>query len=144
MPNFHRLLKKHDVDVELLTAGEYKRTLTMFGENTDEDREKFKEELEDTHVLFKDFVKEHRPSLDVDKIATGEHWFGIRGKELGLVDDLMTSDEYLLKRSDDVEIYEIHWEVKRKLADRLGLSAEGLIQRSLDKWLHKNGSRWIQ
>ena len=144
MPNFHRLLKKHDVDVELLTAGEYKRTLTMFGENTDEDREKFKEELEDTHVLFKDFVRENRPSLDVDKIATGEHWFGIRGKELGLVDDLMTSDEYLLKRSDDAEIYEIHWEVKRKLADRLGFSAEGIIQRSLDKWLHKNGSRWIQ
>lgn len=144
IPNFHRLLKKHDVDVELMTAGEYKRTMTMFGENTDKDRAKFQEELEDTHQLFKDFVRENRPSLDVDRIATGEHWYGVRGKELGLVDELMTSDEYLVQRNADADIYEIHWEIKRKLAERLGLSAEGVIQRSLDKWLHRNGSRWLQ
>ena len=52
VPNFHRLLKKHDVDFEMLTAGKYKRTLTMFGENTDKGREKFQEDIEDTHVLF--------------------------------------------------------------------------------------------
>ena len=144
IPNFHRLLKKHDVDVELMTAGEYKRTMTIFGENTDKDRQKFQEELEDTHLLFKEFVRENRPSLDVDRIATGEHWYGIRGKELGLVDDLMTSDEYLVMRNADAEIYEIHWEIKRKLAERLGLSAEGVLMRTLDKWLHRNGSRWMQ
>jgi len=144
IPNFHRLLKKHDVDVELMTAGEYKRTMTIFGENTDKDRQKFQEELEDTHLLFKEFVRENRPSLDVDRIATGEHWYGIRGKELGLVDELMTSDEYLVKRNADAEIYEIHWEIKRKLAERLGLSAEGVLMRTFDKWLHRNGSRWLQ
>ena len=144
MPNFHRLLKKHDVDVELLTAGEYKRTLTMFGENTDKDREKFQEELEDTHMLFKQFVRDNRPALDVERIATGEHWFGVRGKELGLVDELMTSDEYLLSRSDEADLYEIQWQMKRKLAERLGLSLEGSAERLLSKWFHKNGSRWLQ
>lgn len=144
LPNFHRLLKKHDVDVELMTAGDYKRTLTMFGENTAQDREKFQEELEDTHQLFKDFVRENRPSLDVERIATGEHWFGIRGMELGLVDELKTSDEYLLQRSKDSELYEIHWEIKRKLADKLGFSVEGAIHRVFDKWLHGNASRWLQ
>lgn len=144
LPNFHRLLKKHDVDVELHTAGEYKRTLTIFGENTDKDREKFQEELEDTHALFKQFVRDNRPSLDVDRIATGEHWFGVRGKELGLVDELMTSDEYLVSRCQDSELYEIQWEIKRKLAERLGLSVEGGVHRLLDKWLHRNGSRWMQ
>src|SRR5690625_7749032 len=80
--NFHRLLKKHDVDVEVLTAGEYKRTLTVFGENTEEGRAKFIQELEDTHGLFKDFVRENRRSLDLEKVATGEHWFGVQAKEL--------------------------------------------------------------
>lgn len=89
IPNFNKLLKKHDIEYEQLTAGEYKRTLTMFGENTDKARDKFKQELEETHVLFKDFIRERRPSLDLDKVATGEHWFGTQAKELGLVDDLV-------------------------------------------------------
>lgn len=95
IPNFNKLLKKNDIDYEQLTAGEFKRTLTMFGENTDAGRAKFIEELEETHVLFKDFVREHRPSLDIDKVATGEHWFGLKAKELGLVDEIQTSDDYL-------------------------------------------------
>ena len=78
IPNFHRLLKKNDIDFEMITAGEYKRTLTMFGENTEKGREKFAEDIEDVHVLFKDFVKEHRPALDVEAVATGEVWFGQR------------------------------------------------------------------
>ena len=86
LPNFHRLLQKHDIDFELLTAGEYKRTLTMFGENTDKGREKFVEELEETHTLFKDFVGTNRPSLDIAKVATGEVWYGSRAlEELSLI-----------------------------------------------------------
>lgn len=96
IPNFNRLLKKHDVDIELQTAGEYKRTLTMFGENTDEGRQKFKQELEQTHLLFKDFVKEYRPNIDIDQVATGEHWFATQAKEMGLVDEISTSDDFIL------------------------------------------------
>ena len=75
---FNRLLKKHDIDIEMLTAGEYKRTLTMFGENTDKDRKKFLEDLEDTHLLFKEFVAEHRPQLNIEQFANGDVWFGKR------------------------------------------------------------------
>ena len=71
IPNLHRLLKKHDVDYEVLTAGEYKRTLTVFGENTDKGRQKFQEDLELTHVLFKDFVSRYRPQLDIDQVLGG-------------------------------------------------------------------------
>ena len=95
VPNFNKLLKKNDIDYEQFTAGEFKRTVTMFGENTEKGREKFNEELEETHLLFKGFVADHRPSLDINKVATGEHWFGLTAKDLGLVDDIQTSDDYL-------------------------------------------------
>ncbi|MCV6590035.1 MAG: protease SohB [Marinobacterium sp.] len=119
MPNFHRLLKKHDVDVEVLTAGEYKRTLTMFGENTDKGREKFLEELEDTHELFKDFVAEYRSELNVEAVATGEIWFGKRALEMKLVDELMTSDEYLTKACESSDVFLIRYEVKKTLQERI-------------------------
>ena len=119
LPNFNRLLKKHDIDFEEITAGEYKRTLTMFGENTDADREKFKEELEDAHDLFKTFVNEHRPSVDIDKIATGEHWFAKRAKELNLVDDLITSDDYLFSASESNDIYQVSYQRKKPLLERI-------------------------
>ena len=134
LPNFHRVLKKHDVDFELLTAGEHKRTLTMFGENTDSGREKFIEELEDTHSLFKQFVQERRPQLDIDLIATGEVWFGIRALEVALVDDLQTSDEYLVTRATEADVFEIAFVVKKKLHQRLGLAAEESADRVVLRW----------
>ncbi len=134
LPNFHKVLKKHDVDFELLTAGEHKRTLTMFGENTDSGREKFVAELEDTHSLFKEFVREHRPQLDIDMIATGEVWFGIRALEVALVDDLQTSDEYLVDRAREADVYEIAFVVKKKLHQRLGLAAEESADRVMLRW----------
>ena len=96
IPNLNRFLKNKDIDVELHTAGQYKRTLTLLGENTEEGRQKFREELNETHHLFKDFVKEMRPSLDIEQVATGEHWYGTQAQEKGLVDEVGTSDELLL------------------------------------------------
>lgn len=128
LPNFHRLLDKHEVDVELHTAGEYKRTLTMFGENTDEGRRKFKEDLEEAHKLFKEFIAEHRPELDIEKIATGEIWFGKRAKELGLVDEVLTSDEYLFTKIQDQEVFEVKFEPKKSLQERLSQGAESTME----------------
>lgn len=141
IPNFHRLLKKNDIDVELMTAGEYKRTVTMLGENTEKDRRKFQDELEETHQLFKSFVREHRRSLDIDAVATGEHWFGTRAKELGLVDEIMTSDEYLQGRKEHLDIYELSWEERRKLVDRLGFSIEAAGLRLVDRFWHRGSQR---
>lgn len=119
LPNFSRLLKKHEIDYELHTAGEFKRTLTVFGENTKEGRAKFQEEIDDTHELFKSFVVENRQGMDMAKVATGEHWFGARAMALKLVDEIKTSDDYLLERVKDSDIYEIVYRQKQSLSDRL-------------------------
>jgi len=134
LPNFNKVLKKHDVEFELLTAGEHKRTLTMFGENTASGREKFIEELEDTHSLFKDFVKQHRPAVDIDRIATGEVWLGTRALDVALVDGLQTSDEYLVSRAEEADVYEISFVLKKKLHQRLGIAAEESVDRVLLRW----------
>jgi len=134
MPNFNKVLKKHDVEFELLTAGEHKRTLTMFGENTDKGREKFIEELEETHQLFKEYVSTRRPQLDIDKIATGEIWYGARAKDIALIDDIQTSDEYLVSRIENADVFEVAYVFKKKLHQRLGIAAEESADRLLLKW----------
>lgn len=127
IPNFHRLLKKHDIDFEQISAGKYKRTLTLFGENTEEDRAKLKEDIEDTHELFKNFVKENREIVDVEKIATGEHWYGSRALELKLVDGLLTSDDYLCNAIDDADIYEITYVRKKPFLEKIFSSTARLF-----------------
>lgn len=129
IPNLHRLLEKHDVDWEVLTAGQYKRTLTVFGENTDEGRRKFIEELEDTHALFKSFVHENRPSLDLERVATGEAWYGRRAVELNLVDEILTSDEYVNAACESRDVYEVHWVEHRRPLDRILGEVRGLLAR---------------
>src|SRR4051812_23833166 len=119
-PNFHRLLKKHDVDFQEMTAGEFKRTVSVFGEITERGRKKFQEELEDTHHLFKEFVKANRPKLDLAQVATGEHWLARRGLDLGLVDGLRTSDEYLVARAAEANVYQVTFERTRTLRERMG------------------------
>lgn len=133
LPNFHRLLKKNDVDFELLTAGEHKRTLTMFGENTDKGREKFLEELEDTHQLFKDFVHSNRPSLDIAKVATGEVWYGQNALNEGLVDELQTSDAFIQERLEEWDVYEVRFVHRKNWQEKLGMAAESALERGLLK-----------
>lgn len=133
MPNFNRLLKKHDVDIEMHTAGEFKRTLTVLGENTDAGRTKFKEELEDTHSLFKEYLAEHRSALDLSAVATGEHWYGKRALELKLIDEISTSDDYLLNNKRSHEIYSVEYKHRRPLSERLGEQFR-LAVKSLTRW----------
>lgn len=120
LPNFHRFLKKHNIDFEQVTSGEFKRTLTVFGENTNKGRKKFQQELDDAHLLFKGFIHEYRPVVDIAKVATGEYWLGTRARELNLVDELITSDDYLLNASKSSHnIYEISYCCKQTLRDKL-------------------------
>jgi serine protease SohB len=125
IPNFHRLLKERGVEVEQLKAGRYKRTVTMFGENTDADRAKLTEELEDVHVLFRQLIGEYRPSLDLDRVATGEHWLGRRALELGLVDELGTSDDYLIRSLETADLYSVKWAGRKTLQARVAAAVEG-------------------
>ena len=119
LPNFNRLLDRVGVDFEQHTAGEYKRTVTMFGKNGKKERDKLKLDLQETHVLFQDFVTQMRPELDIAKIATGEHWYGAKAKELKLVDELITSDQYLTNALADFDIYAVTIEEKKDLSERL-------------------------
>jgi serine protease SohB len=134
LPNFNRVLKKHDVDYEVLTAGKYKRTMTMFGENTTKGRKKFVEDLEDVHKLFKAHVSSRRPQLDIEKIATGETWYGSQALEMAMVDDVQTSDEYLVSRIKEADVFEVAYVHKKKLHQRLGIAAEESADRLLLKW----------
>ena len=129
LPNFHRLLEEKGVDFEQITAGRYKRTLTMFGENTDEGRAKLKEQVEEIHELFKAQIREHRPQVDVESVATGEHWHGVRALTLKLVDELKTSDDVLLEASKDHDLYHIAYKRRRSWQERILGGAESLLAR---------------
>ena len=119
MPNFHRWLKKHDIDMELLTAGEYKRTLTLFAENTDKGRKKFQEDLEKIHERFRDYVLANRQQLDIDQVSTGEHWLATDAFDLRLVDSLKTSDDYLNSKMQEYNIYKIKIHCKQTVIAKL-------------------------
>jgi serine protease SohB len=134
MPNFNRLLKRHDIYFELITAGEYKRTLTMLGENTDKGREKFVEEIEDVHLLFKEFVAQYCPELDIEKVATGEHWFGQRALDRGLVDELITSDEYIANACEAADVFEVKYVEKKTLPERMGIAVQDSVDALLMRW----------
>lgn len=130
LPNFHRLLKKHDIDFEQIMAGEYKRTLTIFGENTNKDRKKMQEEVNEAHELFKNFVATHRPNINISRVATGEYWYGIRAQELRLVDEITTSDDYLLEAREKADLYTITYSIKKSLLKKFGLT----LQKAADKF----------
>ena len=132
LPNVHRLLKKHDIDYEVLTAGEYKRTLTVFGENTEKGREKFQQDLDITHQLFKNFVAKYRPQLAIDEVATGEVWLGVAAVEKQLVDELKTSDEYLSERAKNAHLYHVHYAQRKSLQERVGLAASTSAEHVID------------
>ena len=143
IPNFHRLLKKMDIDFELLTAGKFKRTLTLFGENTDEGREKFMEDIEKIHDQFKDYVDIRRPKLDIDTVATGEIWSGQDAIDVQLVDELITSDEYLMKACDEADVIYVKYKQKKPLMERFSIgiqnTVDGVLMKFLDRVLK---SRW--
>ncbi len=128
LPNFNRLLDEHGVDFEQVTAGKYKRNVTMFGKNTDEDRARLKEQLEDVHTLFQGIVSEYRPNLDMEKVATGEHWYGKHALELGLADEIRTSDELLAELAQERDLYRLHYRLKQPLQKRLMSGVDGALQ----------------
>ncbi|PJG86403.1 protease SohB [Conservatibacter flavescens] len=138
VPNVHRLLKNYDIDVDVMTAGEYKRTVTIFGENTEKGKRKFQQELEETHELFKQFVAENRPHLAIDEIATGEHWFGQQALALRLVDDIATSDDLILNAIKDKNVIEVKYATKKSLIQKLGKQAEESSDNILNKLLHRH------
>jgi len=135
VPNFHRLLKKHDIDYQEITSGEFKRTISILGEITPAGRQKFQEEVVDTHRLFKEFVVQSRPQIEIDRIGTGEHWFGLRALDLKLIDEIKTSDEYLMGLHDTHQVIRISYEAKKKLSEKIAAALSLAVGKALDRSL---------
>ncbi|QKT02977.1 protease SohB [Ectothiorhodospiraceae bacterium 2226] len=128
LPNFNRLLKAHNIDFEQFKGGEYKRTVTLFGENTEAEREKFQGDIDTTHRLFKDFVAQHRPGLDIGRVSTGEYWYGTEALQLGLIDEIGTSDDLLLQAASEAELFEVSYARRQPLTARLFGAIQALRQ----------------
>ena len=139
IPNFNKLLKKHDVSYEQITAGEYKRTLSMFGENTPKGRKKMQEEVEEAHGLFKKFIATHRPKVSISKVSTGEHWYGTDALRLKLIDEIITSDDYLFNASncEDISIYEITYTIRKSISEKFSFLAKAMRKGSEKAGLFK-------
>ncbi len=137
LPNFNKVLKKNNIDFEVHTAGEYKRTLTMFGENTDKAREKFREDLTEVHGMFKHFVEINRPIVNVEEVANGDVWYGNKAIDLNLIDELKTSDEYLQDKTKEADVYFISQQKKKTLPQKLGLAAQHSVSKGIEMALEK-------
>lgn len=143
VPNIHRLLKKHDVDYQEYTAGNFKRTVSLLGKITPEGEEKFIEQLHDTHHLFQEFVSSHRPQLQMEQVATGEYWYGTRAKELGLIDRIETSDSYLMRSTKTHKVYKISYQNKKSLSDKLSQAMQAAATGMLGRVFQElNQQRW--
>lgn len=140
LPNFHRVLKKHDVDYEIISAGEFKRTLTTFGEITKKGKAKVQEDVETIHDIFKQWVKDHRPSVDIEKVATGETWVGMQAKERYLVDEIRTSDECIVTACESSDVYEVEYEIHKSVQDKLSSIFHGVTEKLLLNWTNKPSS----
>lgn len=144
LPNFHRLLQKNEIDFEIISAGEFKRTLTQFGEITQKGRDKVQEEVETMHDIFKAWIKNHRPSVEIDKIATGETWLGTQAKERYMVDDIKTSDDCIVAACEDADVYEVEYELPKSLQDKIGGAFQGTVEKLFANWIGKSTNKTFQ
>jgi serine protease SohB len=135
LPNFSRLLKKNDIDFEMFTAGEYKRTVTMFGHNSAKAKDKFREDLEETHVLFKNHVSNFRPAVNIEEVATGDTWYGQEALKNNLIDELGTSDDYLVKACEEADVFEVSYEFKKSLQEKLGIAVQMGVEKAATRFL---------
>lgn len=140
LPNFYRALKKHDVDYEMISAGEYKRTLSQFGEITQKGRDKVQEDVDTLHEIFKTWIKDHRPSVDIDKISTGETWVGMQAKERYMVDEIKTSDECIVSACESADVYEVEFELHKSIQDKLGAVLQITGEKLFSNWFNKSST----
>lgn len=144
IPNFNRALKKVDVDYEVMTAGEYKAPISMFGEITEKGKAKLQSELEETHHLFKQFIADNRPIVDLDKVATGEVWYGQQAIDKALVDEISTLDDYLLSKRDSNDLYQIKYVEKKSLPEKLGFLAGSTAESAINHLLQRDRKALIE
>lgn len=150
-PNFNKLLKNLGIDYKQYTAGEFKRTVSPMGPVTFEGEKKFTEDLNDMYHLFRNHVSTHRPILSdsMDTVATGEHWSGVDAMKLNLVDEIQTSEEFILSNLNTAELIKISYTGDRKtLAQKLGgdmafAFADGIIKSIFSNLMRLSVNSWL-
>jgi serine protease SohB len=132
VPNLHRLLQKNDIDFEEMTAGEFKRSVSLLGEITPAGREHFRDKLDTTHRAFKDHVAQCRPGVDIARVANGDYWLAREAMSLGLVDEIMTGDELLFRARDTARLYEVSTEARKTLLQQVVSGIGGAAEKAFD------------
>lgn len=132
VPNIHKLLQRHQIDVEVLTAGKHKAPMTLMGEKTEEGRQKLLEDLKAIHERFRDLVGRYRPQLDLAAVTEGDFWLAEDALALGLVDQLETSDAYLLTKAKSSDVVSVSWVPQIGVDQRLKKAFSSSVQGAVD------------
>jgi serine protease SohB len=109
----------------------------MLGPITDEGLKKFRTQIEEIHGLFREHVKSFRPQLDLQKTANGDIWYGLDALKLGLIDEVLTSDEWLDKARhvDNRDVFQLSWKPakswKARFEENVSQIAEKAIVRAI-------------
>jgi serine protease SohB len=141
VPNVHGLLRRFDVQVVELTAGEHKRPLSLVGEVTDKGKAKLQQQLDEVHERFKSFVKQHRPQVDIDVLATGEVWLAADALSKGLIDQVSTSDAYLVQRAKESDVFWVRYHPEQRLRDRMAFAFAALAEATVVRLVSR---LWVQ
>lgn len=127
VPNIHRFLKRFDVDVDVLTAGKHKAPMTLMGENTEEGKQKHVQDLNAIHTRFKELVKLHREELNIDDVSEGDFWLAEDALKLNLVDEISTSDAYIMSLCAQANVYRVQWQPHKSFEQRIKGATSALM-----------------
>jgi serine protease SohB len=137
IPNFTGLLDKIGVKFYEMTAGEHKRTVTPFVKPTPEGTKKQQEDLTRTHELFKKHVLKYRTGLNIEKVATGETWYGSEAIENGLADTLGTSDDVIQDRLKNSNVFQLEYQKPKKPMRIFSSAVSSIILEVADRVINK-------
>lgn len=101
--NFNEVLRRYGIKPLIIKAGANKAPLSGFGEVTQEELKTAQDDADGIHEVFQQWVARSRPNVVVskewmEKVCTGAVFLGQEACELGLVDRVLTSDEYVADR----------------------------------------------
>mmetsp|Transcript_659 Transcript_659/g.1103 ORF Transcript_659/g.1103 Transcript_659/m.1103 type:complete len:191 (+) Transcript_659:85-657(+) len=101
--NVNDVLKRYGVKPLVIKAGKSKAPLKTLGEVTPEELKMAQDDADVIHEAFQRWVTTSRPNVVaskdwIEKVCTGAVFLGQEAQDLGLVDRVLTSDEYVAER----------------------------------------------
>mmetsp|Transcript_9058 Transcript_9058/g.12909 ORF Transcript_9058/g.12909 Transcript_9058/m.12909 type:complete len:423 (-) Transcript_9058:25-1293(-) len=101
--NIHNALESWGVKPLVFRGGKHKAPVGLIGEVSEDGMKTIQKMIDKTHNAFKRHVLAARPKLakQIDDVATGDVWLGCDALDVGLIDRVITSDEYISQRLRD-------------------------------------------